>query len=382
MALRYNERTGMFDEVPDDPRINSFTFEGNPIRYNDESVTFHWDVIDSQRIYINDIEVPVNSTSYQYRLSEVGLKDFVLRIENGGNQKTETLQIKVIETPEFNVVQSCNKLRKGKNESCLIKWDIQNARSLKLKFGNTVEEIENFAERSVSPDSSTDYKFEVIGLDGERVFSYTVRVDVFEESTVLFEVDKNITLPHVPIKLSWDVKNASEVDLSGYGIVDYKGEEIIDCDREKVFTLKVTDVFGTTEYHQRIKMYPLPLIRSILVPTPQIERELKVETHFEQKHLQVNIKVNMAKIPDFAGIKADVFVHCIDFHKLSFPLTSTWKNKIDNYKETFSKLLLLKTSNSNNSNFLPHKQWWKSFDTHKNKLSKKIKNSISSLWNR
>ena len=90
----------------------------------------------------------------------------------------------------------------------------------------------------------------------------------------------------------------------------------------------------------------------------------------------------MAKIPDFAGIKADVFVHCIDFHKLSFPLTSTWKNKIDNYKETFSKLLLLKTSNSNNSNFLPHKQWWKSFDTHKNKLSKKIKNSISSLWNR
>ena len=344
MALRYNERTGMFDEVPDDPRINSFTFEGNPIRYNDESVTFHWDVIDSQRIYINDIEVPVNSTSYQYRLSEVGLKDFVLRIENGGNQKTDTFQIKVIETPEFNVVQSCNKLRKGKNESCLIKWDIQNARSLKLKFGNTVEEIENFAERSVSPDSSTDYKFEVIGLDGERVFAYTVRVDVFEESTVLFEVDKNITLPHVPIKLSWDVKNASEVDLSGFGVVDHIGEEIIDCDRERVFTLKVTDVFGTTEYHQRIKMYPLPLIRSILVPTPQIERNLKVETHFEQRHLQVNIKVNMAKIPNYAGIKANVFVPTIPIHQIELSPRKDWWDKLQSYNKSLTRRITKKIS--------------------------------------
>lgn len=381
MALRYNERTGMFDDVPEDPRINSFTFDGNPIRYKDESVTFKWEVQDAERIFINDIEVPASSSTYSYPLSDVGLQNIVLRIENGGNHKTENLQIKVLDVPSFNIEQSKDKLRKGKNEECVIKWDIQNIQSAKLISDGT-EEIVNVGERTVSPDSSTDYKFEVIGLDGERVFSYTVRVDVFEESTVLFEVDKNITLPHVPIKLSWDVKNASEVELSGFGIVDYKGEEIIDCDRERVFTLKVSDVFGTTEYHQRIKMYPLPLIRSILVPTPQIERDLKVETHFEQKHLQVNIKVNMAKIPDFAGIKADVFVHCIDFHKLSFPLTSTWKNKIDNYKETFSKLLLLKTSNSNNSNFLPHKQWWKSFDTHKNKLSKKIKNSISSLWNR
>ena len=370
MALRYNERTGMFDDVPEDPRINSFTFDGNPIRYKDESITFKWDVQDAERIFINDIEVPSSSSTYSYPLSDVGLQNFVLRIENGGNHKTENLQIKVLDVPAFNIEQSKDKLRKGKNEECVIKWDIQNIQSAKLISDGT-EEIVNVGERTVSPDSSTDYKFEAIGLDGERVFSYTVRVDVFEESTVLFEVDKNITLPHVPIKLSWDVKNASEVELSGFGVVDHIGEEIIDCDRERVFTLKVTDVFGTTEYHQRIKMYPLPLIRSILVPTPQIERDLKVETHFEQKHLQVNIKVNMAKIPDFAGIKADVFVHCIDFHKLSFPLTSTWKNKIDNYKETFSKLLLLKTSNSNNSNFLPHKQWWKSFDTHKNKLSKK-----------
>lgn len=348
MALRYNERTGMFDEVPEDPRINSFTFDGNPIRYKDESVTFKWEVQDAERIFINDIEVPVSSSSYSYPLSDVGLQNFVLRIENRGNHKTENQQIKVLDVPAFNIEQSKDKLRKGKNEECVIKWDIQNIQSAKLISDGT-EEIVNVGERTVSPDSSTDYKFEAIGLDGERVFSYTVRVDVFEESTVLFEVDKNITLPHVPIKLSWDVKNASEVELSGFGVVDHIGEEIIDCDRERVFTLKVTDLFGTTEYHQRVKMYPLPLIRSILVPTPQIERDLKVETHFEQKHLQVNIKVNMAKIPDFEGIKADVFVPTIPIHQIELS---------------------------------PRKDWWDKLQSYNKSLTRRITEKISSIWNR
>ena len=348
MALRYNERTGMFDEVPEDPRINSFTFDGNPIRYKDESITFKWDVQDAERIFINDIEVPSSSSTYSYPLSDVGLQNFVLRIENGGNHKTENLQIKVLDVPAFNIEQSKDKLRKGKNEECVIKWDIQNIQSAKLISDGT-EETVNAGERTVSPDSSTDYKFEAIGLDGERVFSYTVRVDVFEESTVLFEVDKNITLPHVPIKLSWNVKNASEVELSGFGVVDHIGEEIIDCDRERVFTLKVTDVFGTTEYHQRIKMYPLPLIRSILVPTPQIERNLKVETHFEQRHLQVNIKVNMAKIPNYAGIKANVFVPTIPIHPIELS---------------------------------PRKDWWDKLQSYNKSLTRRITKKISSLWNR
>ena len=348
MALRYNERTGMFDEVPEDPRINSFTFDGNPIRYKDESITFKWDVQDAERIFINDIEVSSSSSTYSYPLSDDGLQNFVLRIENGGNHKTENLQIKVLDVPAFNIEQSKDKLRKGKNEECVIKWDIQNIQSVKL-ISNGTEAIVNVGERTVSPDSSTDYKFEAIGLDGERVFSYTVRVDVFEESTVLFEVDKNITLPHVPIKLSWDVKNASEVELSGFGVVDHIGEEIIDCDRERVITLKVTDLFGTTEYHQRVKMYPLPLIRSILVPTPQIERDLKVETHFEQKHLQVNIKVNMAEIPDFAGIKADVFVPTIPIHQIELS---------------------------------PRKDWWDKLQSYNKSLTRRITEKISSIWNR
>lgn len=348
MTLVYNEQTGEFDEVAEEPRINSFSFDGPPIRYKDESVTFRWDVRDAQRIFINDEEVPLSSSSFTYPLSSAGLRNFILKIENSGIQKTERIQLKVLETPVFNVEQSAKKLRKGKAESCTIRWDIQNAQSVKL-IADGVENNSLASECTVSPEESSDYRFEAVGLDGERVFSHIVSVGVFEQSEVSFEADKNFTLPRVPIKLSWDVKNASRIELTDYGTVEQSGEKIIECDREKVFTLKVTDAFGTIEYHQRIKMYPLPLIRSILVPTPKIERNLNVETHLEQKHIQVDITVNMATIPDFNGIKADVFVPTIPFHQLEFS---------------------------------PKKNWWQKINEHNKLLAKHVTEKISSLWKR
>lgn len=348
-TLIYNERTGMFEEVPVNPQIISFSFDGSPERYKDENVIFKWEVQDAQKIFINDVEVPVSSSSYSYTLLDVGLQDFVLRIETGGLQKTASLQLKVIDVPVFRIEQSAYKLRKDKNESCRIKWNILYSQTIKLICDNVEESIGAEGELTVFPNESTDYKFEALGIDGTRLFSYTVRVDVFEESVVLFEADKNITLPHVPIKLSWDVKNASDVELTDYGKVNHSGEKKVECDRDKTFTLKVTDMFGISEYHQRIRMYPLPLIRSILVPVPHIEKNLNVETHFEQKHLQVDINVNMAKIPDIAGIKADVFVPTIPIHQLQLS---------------------------------PRKDWWDKLQDYNKKLTKRVTEKISSLWNR
>ena len=381
MALRYNEQTGMFDEVPENPQIISFTYDGPPIKYKDETVVFHWDIQDAQRVYINEKEMPQNSLSYSYPLSDIGLQDFVLRIENGGNQKTETIQIKILDIPVFNVEQSAEKIRKGKGEHCIIKWNIQNAQSVKL-ITNIEEDVPLSSEFRILPEASSDYKFEAVGLDGNRLFTHTVHVDVCEESIVVFSADKNITLPHVPVKLVWDVRNASETELLGFGVVEQRGIKIVECDKETTFTLKVTDAFGTTDYHQTIRMYPLPLIRSILVPMPQIKRKLKVETHLELKHLQVNLNVRMTSAPQFNDIKTDVFVPCMRFHELSFKLDEPWKQKIEDYKRLFRRLLISQSNQSDNSVFEPSKSWWNSIREHRENLTKCITNKISILWNR
>lgn len=349
MALRYNERTGMFEEVPEDPRIHSFTFDGNPIRYQDEIVTFRWNVQDAVRVLLNGEELSPNSSSHNLQLSSSGLQDFVLRVENGGIHQTQTVQLKVLETPNFNVEQSRDKLRRGKNEQCIIKWNISNAESVRLRYDNKEETVDNVSELTVSPDETKEYTLDAVGIDGNRHFEYIIKIEVFDEAIVEFEVDKNITLPHVPIKLSWNVQNAGEVELVGFGNVDFTGEKIFDIDREHVYTLKVTDAFGINEYKQSIKMYPLPLIRSIMVPTPKINQTLNVETHFEQKNIQVDIHVNTGKIPDITGIKTDVFVPLIPFHELELT---------------------------------PRKDWWDKITDMNKSLTNRISEKLSSLWNR
>ena len=339
----------MFDEVPEDPRITSFTFDGNPVRYKDEIVTFRWNVQDAVRLLLNGEELSPGISSQNLQLSSSGLQDFVLRVENGGIHQTQTIQLKVLETPDFNVEQSVNKLKRGKNEQCVIKWNVANVESLRLRYDNKEDTVSNISELTVSPEETKEYTLDAIGMDGNRHFEYIIKVEVFDESIVEFEADKNITLPHVPIKLSWNVQNAAEVELVGYGIVDFSGGKILDIDRERVYILKVTDAFGISEYKQRIKMYPLPLIRSIMVPTPKISQTLNLETHFEQKNIQVAIHVNTSKIPNFTGIKKDFFVPTIPFHELEL---------------------------------IPGRDWWDKIIGMNKSLTSRVSEKLSSLWNR
>ena len=344
MALRYNERTGMFEDVPEEPRIHNFSFEGNPIRYKNEIVKFRWNVQDAVRVLLNGEELSTDSSSHNVRLSSTGLQNFVLRVENGGIHQTQTIQLKVLETPDFNVEQSLFKLKRGKNEQCLIKWNVTNAANIRLRYDNIDEAVSNISKLTVSPEETKEYILDAVGIDGNRHFEYVIKVEVFDESTVKFNVDKNITLPHVPIKLSWDVQNAAEVELIGYGQVAFSGEKILDIDREQVYILKVTDAFGVNEYTQRIQMYPLPLIRSIMVPTPKINQTVIIDTNFEQKILQVKINVNTCKIPDFEGIKADVFVPSIRFHDLELIPRKDWWDKITDMNKTLTNYLMEKIS--------------------------------------
>lgn len=379
MPLRYNELTGMFEEVAANPQINKFSYDGPPLRYIDEIIKFTWEVQDAEKIFINGIEMPAVSTSYEYRLTRSGLQSFVLKIEGGGIEKTESLQIKVLDLPIFNVVQSTKKLRKGKGESLLLKWNIQNAVSFKLR--NEEDQLPLVSEKAYTPETTIDYIFEAVGLDGTRTFIHVVHVDVLEEASVQFDIDKALTLPYVPIKLSWYVLHATKIELDGYGEVDYRGEKIIECDRERIFTLRVTDQFGTTEYHQRVALYPLPLIRSILVPTPRIEKNIKVETNFEFKQIQVGIDVKSINLPKYNKINTDVYIPEAKYHQLLVPLTNAWNEKINYYLSTIKQVLCFNKLDLGRQAFKPRASWWVRLNDKKNKLKTSVTDKISNIWN-
>ena len=380
MALRYNNRTGMFEDVDIDPQINRFAYEGPPVRYCDESVRFTWEVQDAENVYINDTKMPEGATSYDYRLSGSGMQTFVLKIEADGVEEVKSLQIKVLTLPDFEIELDKSKLRRGRNEECAIKWRVRNAASVRLR--GEEGELPLSSYRTFKPESSTDYVFEAVGQDGIRKFVRSVHVGVFDEAIVRFEIDKVLTLPRVPLKLSWDVMHASQVELDGYGVVECRGEKVVECDRETVFTLRVTDPFGTVEYKKRVGLYPLPLIRSIFVPTPMIEKTVKVETKFTFKHVWVNLNINMPGLPGMKKMTRDVKVPKLCFPDFLTMGEDLWNKRLKKYFLFLKKVPDFMKLDTFRRKFSPDASWWKKVKELKDNLLSRIKDKISTLWNR
>ena len=130
-------------------------------------------------------------------------------------------------------------------------------------------------------------------------------------------------------------------------------------------------------------MYPLPLIRSILVPAPEIERNVSIETNFDFKHIQVGINVNMAEIPDFVGIRTRIWVPLREGNELSVPQDTSLRHRIGRYLRSLRNFSGFPEFHPDcGSRTMPEKGWWGTLEECRNKLIKRIKDKISDLWNR
>lgn len=316
---------------PRNARIIDFSQVDVAQKYVGDTVTFQWDVQTEGTVYINDIPVPDGATSQQFTLQQAGVKRFKLTVDDYGDILTETLEVKVHPVPEFNLTQDVTKLRKGKGEHATIKWNIRNATSAVWRTSEQDVTVALDAYRRVAPEVSTAYLLVATGLDGIREFTQVVNVDVFPEAIVQFQADKLIVLPRGPITLSWDVQNADRIELTTFGPstqVEPAGQLQVEFDdkalfnlREGVFTLTVTDKFDTRNHDITVRVFPLPLIRTLLVPMPHIEKNVKVALHLQRKNIQVNLHIDtfpvtVAKNPDV--VQTGPFIPTGHFHKLAF----------------------------------------------------------------
>ena len=125
---------------------------------------------------------------------------------------------------------------------------------------------------------------------------------MFEEAVVEFKANKNFSYPQLPVVLSWDVKNALKVELDDLGEIPINGTKIVEPTRNTVYRLYVTDEFGITAHDVDIRMFPLPQVKTLLVPTPKLENNLSITVqqpriNAEVKFPQINIKFANMEIP-------------------------------------------------------------------------------------
>ena len=290
MYLVYNEQTGDFEEklYKNPPELSfNLTNSRNSV-FKGDRVHLTWTVKDAEKVTLNGEEMPDQIFSQDLTCENIGLCDFVLVASNPCGETRKVISVSVIDKPYFSITCSKPKLRRGKNESCEVKWNILYAHSVTLTTPEGKTNVESSGGIMLSPTESEVLKFEALAIDNSTAFSEEIKIGVYDESVVQFEADKNYSYPQLPVVLSWKVAHAQSIELDGYGEQPAEGTLIVDPTTSTIYKLLVKDEFGEKTYEKLIQMLPLPFIKSIMAPMPNFVSNLSVT--IEQPRFNVDVK--------------------------------------------------------------------------------------------
>lgn len=217
--------------------------------------------------------------------------------------KEYNLPIKVLPLPVVQFRSDKKKLNKDKAENVNITWNVKNASNVLLVYLDSEENVKEKGSKKIRLDESSKIMLKCLALDGKTIFREEIEIKVFKEAKIKFVSNRKYTIPEVPVEISWDVENSKSVELKGYGKVSSQGTREISVKEETTFTLVVTDEFSVQEQSVVVKMLPLPVVKSISVPIPGLNKPLSVIINIPNPEFRIEIpqiklpNINF-KIPD------------------------------------------------------------------------------------
>lgn len=273
------------------PEIHSLQCGNNGIVYKGIESTIKWSVEHVSLQFLNAHQV--DSTIRESKKIFDHDDEIVLTIKNGLHTVEKRLPIRVVSQPKIVFRSEKKKLRKtaASTESTTLSWSVKNAHAVELRADDKV--ISRKMEMqglSVKPDSDTTYNLVVIGLDENAQFTRSIDLKVREPAEIVFESDKQYSLPGVPVVLTWKVSHCKKVTLEQQE-VPKSGSTVVKPSKAQQYTLEVTDDFGKTAQTLSIQTLPLPIIKGIMVPTPIIERNVSMSITPPQFQHDVTIPI-------------------------------------------------------------------------------------------
>ena len=175
-------------------------------------------------------------------------------------------------------------------QTVTITWDAPAGTIISLQYGRKDKALQEQANRGryeTVLHEDTTFELSARSTDGIEV-KKVLTVKVFDESRISFSADKLYVYPRIPIRLTWNVKNAKHVWL-GDEEVSHQGEKVVEQDKATTYILKVEDEFGIKEERICVNMLPVPQVKSLLVPTPYINNNLSVRIVQPQYNVSVEI---------------------------------------------------------------------------------------------
>ncbi len=327
--------------------------------YINDSVDLTWEIELATDIYLNGTKIENDANDANHSIQPLNEKTtvFILEAHNGDKVAKQELTVEALSEPNISFKLSSNKIAKGANESTTLKWNIQNALDAFLVTDGEEEKITFNDKRVVSPKTTTTYTLKVIGLDGVRTFTKNQTLHVLSKCDIEFSADKLFSLSKVPILLSWNITHAKSVELIGYGNVNSRDNKVVEIEKDTVFELKVQDAFGIHTKKLEIRLLPLPVINSIMSPTPEISTKIIVQANIPSIHatipqignLSSPIDASLLALPTCEGIKVEMkgmptYVSTPQYHILQLDIGrfTLWNKLRNKFKELTTHLQNIK----------------------------------------
>jgi hypothetical protein len=158
-----------------------------------------------------------------------------------------------------------------------------------------MEIIPNKGEKTISPTDHTNYKLIVTALDGVTKEEKQITIQVFKRVEIKsFFSDLDFVVETLPVKLSWEIDNASSVTLSSnmQADIDVTGKSEIDIlpKRTAIFYLKANnELFSLTSSQIKIEVQNIPIFNPSVIPRLPTGKDLIPSFELDFKGLSETI---------------------------------------------------------------------------------------------
>ncbi|GEP93692.1 Protein kinase domain-containing protein [Chitinophaga terrae (ex Kim and Jung 2007)] len=235
-----------------------------------KAIELSWNIENYDKISINNGVGNVTG-KHSISVSPTNTATYKLLAENAFDKTENELSVTVLPLPKIKEFRSKQqKIEYGK-ETQLV-WDIENAEKVELHWLGNMAIIPNKGEKFISPTEHTNYKVIVTALDGITKEEKEITIQVFKRVEIKsFVSNLEFVVETLPVKLSWEIDNASSITLSSnmQADIDVTGKSEIEISpkRTTFFYLKANnELFSVTSSQIKIEVQNIPTFNPSIIP--------------------------------------------------------------------------------------------------------------------
>lgn len=256
-------------------------------------IELSWNIENYDKISINNGVGNVTG-KHSLSVSPTNTTTYKLIAENAFDKTENELTVAVLPLPKIKEFRSKQqKIEHGKETQ--IVWDIDNAEKIELHWLGNMEIVPNKGEKTISPTDHTNYKLIVTALDGVTKEEKEITIQVFKRVEIKsFVSDLDFVVETLPVKLSWEIDNASSVTLSSnmQSDIDVTGKSEIEISpkRTAIFSLKANnELFSVTSSQIKIEVQNIPTFNPSIIPRLPSGKDLIPSFELDFKELSETI---------------------------------------------------------------------------------------------